>query len=732
MAKRNERIHCDEGHMEGRPEAEVFAELAELCKSPGFVHAIAYFSFRDNLIRFGDQLDTEAMGSQHAAERLVRTEIGTLIGLMVRSTIDATLPAPERFQDYIDRIQALLEELHWAMTASWRDRIKVVDGVATVEEPMWSGANLREPIFYSGESAYGFQYRALAIRKYEADNLWLLANKGFEIEDAVAVAETLAVILSERQMVRHKTMLELPPDQWTILPGYIFSVDDVQARCAVDRARIEAVLSAFTLPRGDHNSSFTALHEFNATNATPLLHWGDDQFLLLQHYSLLESMYESPIFWMRSDKAYANSANDHLGAFTEAFAAECLEKVFGSARVFRNIDIYGPDRNRAAEIDVLAVYGRRAIIVQAKSKRLTIEARKGNDLQLKDDFKKAVQDAADQAFVCAQALLDPSYKLKSAEGAVIDLPRSFDVIQPLCIVSDHYPALAFQARQFLNQQTTDRIVAPLVTDVFALDVMTEMLASPLHFLHYLTLRTRFGDRLSASHELTLLGFHLSHNLWFDNEYEMVTLGDDLSVHLDIAMLARREGLPGLQTPEGILTKLRDTTFGRLTKQIEDSDDPDVGELGLLLLQLGEDTARSLGSGIDTLAAAAKRDRRPHDLSLEFGEMQSGLTVHCRYPDTADTMPRLLAHCELRKYACKSDSWYGLLIDPETRSILASVGSREPWAFDPQMEELVQRWPVRPQVSWGAMKRQVGQRAGRNDPCPCGSGKKYKKCCLTVN
>ena len=22
-----------------------------------------------------------------------------------------------------------------------------------------------------------------------------------------------------------------------------------------------------------------------------------------------------------------------------------------------------------------------------------------------------------------------------------------------------------------------------------------------------------------------------------------------------------------------------------------------------------------------------------------------------------------------------------------------------------------------------------QRVGRNDPCPCGSGKKYKKCCL---
>ncbi len=26
-------------------------------------------------------------------------------------------------------------------------------------------------------------------------------------------------------------------------------------------------------------------------------------------------------------------------------------------------------------------------------------------------------------------------------------------------------------------------------------------------------------------------------------------------------------------------------------------------------------------------------------------------------------------------------------------------------------------------------RQCGPKIGRNDPCPCGSGKKFKKCCL---
>ena len=33
---------------------------------------------------------------------------------------------------------------------------------------------------------------------------------------------------------------------------------------------------------------------------------------------------------------------------------------------------------------------------------------------------------------------------------------------------------------------------------------------------------------------------------------------------------------------------------------------------------------------------------------------------------------------------------------------------------------------------GAVKkpanRVAGQKVGRNDPCPCGSGKKYKHCC----
>ena len=58
--------------------------------------------------------------------------------------------------------------------------------------------------------------------------------------------------------------------------------------------------------------------------------------------------------------------------------------------MFQNIEIIRSKNEVLSEIDVLVIFGDRAIVLQAKSKKLTLEARKGNDLQLKDDFKKAV------------------------------------------------------------------------------------------------------------------------------------------------------------------------------------------------------------------------------------------------------------------------------------------------------------------------------------------------------
>ena len=96
------------------------------------------------------------------------------------------------------------------------------------------------------------------------------------------------------------------------------------------------------------------------------------------------------------------------------------------------------------EADVLVIFGDRLIIVQAKAKKLTIAARKGNDHQLKADFAAAIQDSYDQGWMCANELLAVGCRLVSDNGNDVKLPQSIKEVFLFSVVSEHYPALAFQ------------------------------------------------------------------------------------------------------------------------------------------------------------------------------------------------------------------------------------------------------------------------------------------------
>ena len=78
-----------------RSEQEIFDDLTTLCRSKGFIHAIAQIWFRDNFVRFRDELTEEDMAKLFSESRLIRTEVTTLIGLMMGAPIDFTLPAPK-------------------------------------------------------------------------------------------------------------------------------------------------------------------------------------------------------------------------------------------------------------------------------------------------------------------------------------------------------------------------------------------------------------------------------------------------------------------------------------------------------------------------------------------------------------------------------------------------------------------------------------------------------------
>lgn len=112
----------------------------------------------------------------------------------------------------------------------------------------------------------------------------------------------------------------------------------------------------------------------------------------------------------------------------------------------------------------------------------------------------------------------------------------------------------------------------------------------------------------------------------------------------------------------------------------------------------------------------------------------GLTVHTSFEPPQQVRDRLEGHVEARKYACKADRWFGLFLDPADGLPLVGLVLALPWEADPLRAELARDLPTAssrvamPRSLEGFQLARARRTLGRNDPCYCGSGRKYKKCC----
>ncbi len=709
-----------------RPEQEVFDEIAELTATPGYAHVIAFLCVRDNFIwHRRNGMKAEDMQHLYSRSRLIRTEMSTLIGLMVRAGGDLTAPPPADVDTLVKRSDALMEELHRSMgTPTLESMFTAFEVGETPPNPWESNGAMREPIFYGGEGAFSFQNCDFAIEKYAADDPWLQEHRKAGIADMVAFAKAAANIQNGKVSGAMAAGANTPGDP-RLLEAFTLTAAEIAPAAGLGEKTASACIAAFRLAAGRGNPTFASISDFNAVNGSPVLETGDGRHLLFHFNALAEAVYESPFYWMFDDRPYRPALSDHRGDFTEAFAVDRLSRVFGPAQVHRGVNIDRAKGDRVGEIDVLVLFADRAIVLQAKSKRLTLAARKGNDLQLRGDFKGAVQDAYDQAMDCAAALSDRSLHFSTADGKTVEIPPEITQVFPVCLVSDHYPALAFQTDQFLVRREEPKVLAPLVIDVFTLDVMAEMLERPIRFLSYLELRAIHGPKVLIHHEITLLSYHLKYNLWLEKEHDMVVFEDDFAADIEIAMGVRRMGQPGVRTPKGVLTVIAGSRLDRLIGAIESKPTGALVDTVMLAYQLAEDGMKELRDNLDKVVANAGW-RGSSNFVLGFGG--SGIAVHCNGDADANSLARIDDHMLARKYRSRADSWYGIVIGP-SGTLRFGHKVEFPWKHDSKAERAANKLIKRPVTTLAAPRPAL---AGRNEPCHCGSGLKYKRCHLDID
>lgn len=708
-------------------EKRIFSELEELCAAPGYLEVIAAFSFKDTFThQKNEELDIEDILSNFSNERLSRTELSTLIGLCCKNGIIDKKLSREEIQDYMLRTTDLMSKLHDSFYKDFDFKELTSD-----KQFFTLPAIVREAIFYAGDGVFKHQYRDLIGIRYSKDDAWINENKGFSISNAIEVFKLIDLITIDKANRINKL-------ESSFLSIFKFSIDDISSRTSLNIEIIRSVLSSFSSLPQDGMEVFTTIDSFNPRNAFPILKLENDNFISFQSYSLWESLYESPFFWFNSDKFYKQQASKNRGQFTEDYCATRFETVFKTGNVYKNIDVY-QGKTRISEIDVLVIFGDYALVVQAKSKKLTIEARKGNSNQLKSDFKAAVQDAYDQALICSKLLQQEDVVYKQGDK-IIDLKgNKYKDIFPICVVSDYYPALATQSREFLNFEVTNVIKHPYVMDVFLIDLICEMLDSPLFLFDYLIKRCDFGHVLLSNHELNILSTYITNNLYFESNPSMVFLEESLSGQLELALLARRENFNLPKTPNGVLTlENKYSVIGKIFKELKFSNKPEKQNLGFLLLSLSEKTLEQLDSAMKHMIGAFSKGKKHSDLTIGIDGSSSGLTIHFNDESLFESINTLIDHCKRRKYSMKADSWIGLLISPSDTTIRFIYSSNEVWEKSDDLEKLSDALPNKI-VKTSKLNQTKNlflpitakiPKIGRNEKCPCNSGKKYKHCCLT--
>lgn len=113
-----------------RDEGTIFSDIEELCLTDGYIYVLAWICFRDDIIIYKEQMQVSDMEHLFSQDRLIRTELSTLSGLMAKGSISLDCPSGDDFQRLVDKTDALMKELHDAFIVPFsEDELKAgLDG----------------------------------------------------------------------------------------------------------------------------------------------------------------------------------------------------------------------------------------------------------------------------------------------------------------------------------------------------------------------------------------------------------------------------------------------------------------------------------------------------------------------------------------------------------------------------------------------------------------------------
>ena len=702
----------------------IIEKIENLTKERGFIYTLTLILFKDLFI------DLDNPEDMNWETRLNYQELSFLIGLMVKNAFSIDLIDEPVAKDQAIRTYALFKDLHNAFLEPAKEHFSKTPEIRSPENKednmesfLGSGNMMAESIFYGDSGACDFQFLEFSAKRYLKDKKWINANKGFELDTCIAVCKKFKNLHIQRHANAQK------PKSFEEFCGFAlsffcFKKDDLSEFA---RRELENIFKEFSLVPGVANKNLTLPGEYNEIHSHPIVILGDNLYFIPILFNLAQSIYESPFYWMLRDKEYAETSFKNRGEATVDIAYDLLTGVFQAKNVYRQVKIEKNKKNTITDIDLLAVTGNKAIVLQIKSKKLTELSRKGDKDKLKQDFQAAIQEAYDQAVDSRHAILEKDTRLLDLAGNEIKLEDSINDVYIICVTSDHYPAVSFQTRIYLKKSPEEPF--PIAISIFDLDVLAYYLKDPFEFLYFLRQRIALYESFIAQNEIELLGWHLNKKLYpVQNEsgrkVDMVSV-EGMADLIDAHFQYVRGGQPRTKIMDQLYAKWANPEFQEIINHLKESKQAGFTDAILFLYDLAGHGADQFINKVKEVKERCLREKKSLRFYMMGSHNKSAISYVCDLENDGKLFRHVIEYCEIKKYQTKSDLCLGLGgIAGSKNNFEVIMFHKSPWKQDPQLDEIAKEH----YATGKPMSLKSGKKIGRNDLCWCGSGKKFKKCC----
>jgi hypothetical protein len=398
-------------------------------------------------------------------------------------------------------------------------------------------------------------------------------------------------------------------------------------------------------------------------------------------------------------------------------------------------DNYYPKNNslkHCNENDLIVIYEDVVLIVEVKAGSFTYTSPMIDYQSHIKSFKDLVEKADKQCERTFQYIdktkMAKFYTSEKTEKFRLNLNEVRE-IYTMSITVDNFNEFEAKAEKisFINIMT-----GSIVLNIDELRLYNDYFDSPLYFLHYLKERKEAAKSkvLTLNDELDHLGMYIRHNMYTleypDSDNTRVNAygyREDLDKYFGSLHI---EELNYSKPVQEIPYKMNE-----IMSFIEGSDMKQKSLITNFLLDFAYDSRQEFCDSIQAMISRQKAIGRMITTST-YGELRYCIFVHqSGICNLSEINKKDYAFSNMILHNEKDRMIVNLHYDPKLRLTNFSYELLN-YSDIPQEDykRLSEKAKEFVKTRTETIKKHSGKRKiGRNDPCPCGSGKKYKKCCL---